>query len=179
MAENGNQRSQYFWKISLSDFTKAIRTSVPEKNKKEKDKTRKEEDKGRSAANELKQLNVLAYILQNVHERDNTFVLTYDDVADRTGVSKDTVVRIMNKLGWGNFIRKLHNGVYMVNPYMLMWGPEDKRKTLYATYIEAKAVGGGRRKSKKPEPLDDSQSSGDDALGGAGIPSPPDGDGAD
>ena len=130
MAENGNQRSQHFWKINLGDFTRAIRTSAPEKNKKEK-------DKGRSAANELKQLNVLAYILQNVHERDNTFVLTYDDVADRTGVSKDTVVRIMNKLGRSNFIRKIHNRVYMVNPYMLMWGPEDKRKTLYAAYLEA------------------------------------------
>lgn len=142
MDEQGNKKTQFFWKINLKNFSK-----IWYDEKRIKPKGSKFSDKV-VVSSELKQLNVLAYILQNIHPTDNTFILTYEKIADKTNVSTDTVVRIMRRLGEMDFIRKLQNGVYMVNPYILMWGPESKRGTLYDDYKAAKKLGKSDKKEK-------------------------------
>jgi len=146
MADQEKKHSQYFWKLNLKEFAKiwfdektvkSSGTKLPEKI---------------TDASEFKPLNVLAYILQNVHPSDNTFSLTYKEIADKTGVSQDTVVRIMRRLSQKKFIRKLHNGVYVINPYILIWGPEDKRDAIYRDqYVGAKELRKSANKSKQDE----------------------------
>lgn len=113
--------SAYFWKIDLSTFAKMWYN-------------------GAENTSQFKQLNVLAYIFQNIKATDNTIIATYQKIADDVGVSKDTVVRIMRHLGKNDFIRKRQNGVYMINPFKLMWGPEEKRLKLYSVYAEANRI---------------------------------------
>ena len=146
MAGQEKARSQYFWKLNLKEFTKIWCDEKFTKNPKSglPEKT--------TDLSEFKQLNVLAYILQNVHPSDNTFSLTYKEIAEKTDVSQDTVVRIMRRLSQKKFIRKLHNGAYIVNPYVLVWGPEGKRDMIYRDqYSKAKEL---RQPAKKK--LDDS-----------------------
>lgn len=95
--------SKFFWKLDLYEFANMWYNN-----------------KERCAKSEFKQLNVLAYILQNISQSDNTFPITYQRIAEDVGVSKDTVVRIMRHLGKNDFIRRKQNGVYIVNPYKLM-----------------------------------------------------------
>lgn len=143
------KKTQFFWKLNLNRFSKIWYEEKVIKPKETNLPTKVVE------TSELKQLNVLAYILQNIHPGDNTFILTYEKIADKTGVSKDTVVRIMRRLGEMDFIRKLQNGVYMVNPYIMMWGPENKRDVLYRDkYKEAQKLG-KHTKSNKSDASDD------------------------
>ena len=170
MVEEEKQYSKYFWKVDLKGFASAIRTSKPEKNKKQRNEDRAKS--GRSQEAELKQLSVLSYILDNIRSKDNTFSLTYEEIANYTGVSKDTVVRIINLLGAKDFIRRKHNGTYMVNPRKMVWGRDDKRDTLAEIYDEAKQFGNMRKRrepNKKSQPESpDNQPCGDDSPSSSG-----------
>ena len=141
LVEEEKQYSKYFWKIDLKGFT-----SEPEKNKKQKDEDRTKS--GQSQEAELKQLSVLSYILDSIRSKDNTFSLTYEEIANYTGVSKDTVDRIINLLGANDFIRRKHKGTYMVNPRRMVWGRDDKRDKLAEIYEEAKKFGKIRESCK-------------------------------
>lgn len=157
MARQEQKNSEFFWKLNLNRFA---RIWFYEKPVKKNGSARAEKI---TEMSELKQMNVLAYILQNVHPQDNTFLLTYDRIAKKTGVSKDTVVRIMGRLGEKDFIRKLQNGVYIVNPYVMMWGPESKRAMLWIQYKDANKL---RKTSKKePESTEEAQTELENQVG--------------
>ena len=131
MAGQKKDDSKLFWKVNLKEFTKYWYDETPGKKK---------DASGGPELSELKQLNVLAYILQNVHQSDNTVIFTYDKIAKKTGVSKDTVARIIGRLGEKDCIRKVHNGVYMINPCVMVWGTESKRSKLNSQFKEAKKI---------------------------------------
>ena len=125
-----------FWKLSIKQFSK-----IWYSKKMVKDRETGFERVVRESS-EFKQINVLAYILQSIRPGDNAFMLTYQKIAEDTGVSKDTVRRIMQRLGEMDFIRKIQNGVYVVNPYILVWGPDSKRdKIFHSTYKNAARLG--------------------------------------
>ncbi len=135
MDEQEQRGRTYFWKLNLKGFTELWhRERMGQKSRTELPTLQIENS-------EFKQLNVLAYILQNVHAGDNTVILTYKKIADDTKVSKDRVTRIMRRLGKLDFIRKLQNGVYIVNPRILVWGSESKREALCLKYEVAQKLG--------------------------------------
>jgi DNA-binding transcriptional regulator YhcF (GntR family) len=136
---------QHFWKLNIKSFAK-----IWYAQKVVKDRSTKLE-RLEIETSEFKQINVLAYILQSIRPGDNTFILTYQKIAKDTGVSKDTVLRIMRRLGEKDFVRKVQNGVYVVNPYMLVWGPDSKRDKIFHTVYKDAARLGEPSRQDDPE----------------------------
>lgn len=83
-----------------------------------------------------KQLDVFIYIVENTNQSNNTFLGTYTKIAKDVGVSRPTIAAIMKKLQDNNFIKKIQNGAWLVNPNILMKGNDSKRQILL-TYYES------------------------------------------
>jgi len=81
-----------------------------------------------------KQLDVFIYIVENTHPSTNTFIGTYAKIAKDVGVSKPTISTILKKLQENNFIKRVQNGVWAVNPNILMKGNDTKRQILLSYY---------------------------------------------
>ncbi len=81
-----------------------------------------------------KQLDVFIYIVENTNQATNMFIGTYRKIAGDLKCSLDTVSKIMKKLQENNFIKKVQNGVWLVNPNILMKGNDTKRQILLSYY---------------------------------------------
>ena len=81
-----------------------------------------------------KQLDIFIYILENTQQSNNIFIGTYTKIAKDVGVSRPTISTIMKKLQTNNFIKKIQNGVWLVNPNILMRGNDNKRQILLSYY---------------------------------------------
>ena len=81
-----------------------------------------------------KQLDVFIFIVENTQQANNTFIGTYKHIAKSVGVSEPTIAKIMKKLQENNFIKKIQNGVWLVNPNILMKGNDTKRQILLSYY---------------------------------------------
>ncbi|MED0665622.1 replication/maintenance protein RepL [Bacillus badius] len=87
-----------------------------------------------------KQLDVFIYIAENTNQSNNLFIGTYRSISEDVGVGLSTVTRIMKKLQESNFIKKKQNGVYLVNPNIMMKGNDTKRQILLSYYEEEKPL---------------------------------------
>ena len=67
-----------------------------------------------------RQLDIFIYIVENTNASNNTFIGTYKKISKDTGCSSTTIARIMKKLQENNFIKKVQNGVWLVNPNILI-----------------------------------------------------------
>lgn len=81
-----------------------------------------------------KQVDVFIYIVENTNQATNLFIGTLEKIAKDVGVSRPTVSRMMKKLQENGFVKKVQNGVYMVNPNILMKGNDHKRQILLTYY---------------------------------------------
>lgn len=106
--------TKQFWKIYLMDFLNIL------------------------GILDNKQLDVLIYILENVQQYSNLFIGTYSKIQENTKVSRQTIATIMVKLQNNNFIIKVQNGVWRVNPNIMIKGNEQKRKILVSYYQDEK-----------------------------------------
>ena len=95
-----------FWKIYLMDFLQVL------------------------GGFEYKQLDVLIYILEHTEASNNTFLGTYRNIAEKVGVSYDTVSRTITLLLNKGFLKKVQTGVYQVSPTIMMKGSEHKKQLL-------------------------------------------------
>ena len=77
-----------------------------------------------------KQLDVVLYIMKHIKPSDNTFVGTYADVSRKTNISEKTVATAFRLLLKNDFIRKIHNGIYQVNPKYMIKGNDNKRRMI-------------------------------------------------
>ncbi len=87
---------------------------------------------------EYKQVDVFIYILENTDPSNNLFIGTYRNIADACKVSPNTVFRVMKKLIQQQFIKKQHNGVWQINPNIVMKGSEHKKSLLINYFNEKK-----------------------------------------
>lgn len=99
-----------FWKIYLMDFLQVL------------------------GGFEYKQLDVLIYILEHTEASNNTFLGTYRNIAEKVGVSYDTVSRTITLLLNKGFLKKVQTGVYQVSPTIMMKGSEHKKQLLLNYY---------------------------------------------
>lgn len=83
-----------------------------------------------------KQLDIFIYIVENTNQANNIFLGTYKKISEDTGCSSRTIAKIMTKLQKNNFIKKIQNGAWLVNPNILMKGNDAKRQILL-TYYES------------------------------------------
>lgn len=81
-----------------------------------------------------KQLDVFIFIAENTQQANNTFIGTYKHIAKSINVSEPTIAKIMKKLQKHDFIKKVQNGVWLVNPNILMKGNDTKRQILLSYY---------------------------------------------
>ena len=81
-----------------------------------------------------KQLDVFIYIAENTNQSNNMFIGTYSKIAKDVNVSRPTIAKIMRKLQDNNFVKKVQNGVWLVNPNILMKGNDTKRQILLSYY---------------------------------------------
>ena len=81
-----------------------------------------------------KQVDIFIYIVENTNQSTNLFIGTYKKIADDVGVSSATIAKIMKKLQENNFIKKVQNGLWLVNPNILMKGGDTKRQILLSYY---------------------------------------------
>lgn len=87
-----------------------------------------------------KQLDVFIYIVENTSQGNNMFIGTYSKIAKDVGVCRQTIATIMKKLQENNFIKKVQNGVWLVNPNILMKGNDTKRQILLSYYESEEPV---------------------------------------
>lgn len=81
-----------------------------------------------------KQLDVFIYVIENTNSSNNVFLGTYDKISKDVGVCRQTIARVMKKLQQNNFIKKIQNGAWLVNPNILMKGNDTKRQILLTYY---------------------------------------------
>lgn len=117
-----------FWKVCLMDFLAVLGIC------------------------DSKQLDIFIYIVMNTSQATNLFVGTYKKIAAEVNVSEPTIAKIMKKLQENNFIRRVQNGVWRVNPAVLMKGDERKRQMLL-TYYESDEPSLTREKIALDEPV--------------------------
>ena len=72
-------------------------------------------------------IDVLIYICDNMQESNNTFLGTVDSIVENTCISKKTVIEALKILSKGNFIRRVRNGVYVINPDVMFKGDAAKQ----------------------------------------------------
>ena len=102
--------SKNFWKVYLMDFLTVL------------------------GIIDSKQLDVFIYIAENTNQSTNQFIGTYDKIAKDVNVSRPTIAKLMKKLQGNKFIKKVQNGVWLVNPNILMRGSDKKRQILLSYY---------------------------------------------
>lgn len=102
--------SKHFWKVYLMDFLMVL------------------------GIIDSKQVDVFIYIVENTNQSNNIFIGTYDKIANDVGVSRPTIARIVKKLQANGFVKKIQNGVWFVNPNILMRGNDTKRQILLNYY---------------------------------------------
>lgn len=101
-----------------------------------------------------KQLDIFIYIAENTNQSTNLFIGTYKKIAEEVGCSSATIATIMKKLQKNNFVSKVQNGVWRVNPNIMMKGNDNKRQILLNYYEEEKAENESLELiRKKQEPL--------------------------
>lgn len=103
-----------FWKVYLMDFLQVL------------------------GILDSKQIDVLIYLLEHTDASTNTYIGTYRKTAEGSGCSLDTTTRVMKKLQDKGFIKKIQNGVYQVNPCIMMKGTEHKKQLLLNYYEDRK-----------------------------------------
>ncbi len=81
-----------------------------------------------------KQVDIFVYIAENTNPSNNMFIGTYKKISKDVGVSEPTISRMMKKMQENNFIKKVQNGVWQVNPNILMKGDDRKRQILLSYY---------------------------------------------
>lgn len=111
-----------------------------------------------------KQLDVFIFIAENTNQGNNIFIGTYSHISKEVGVCRQTVARIMKKLQDNNFIKKVQNGVWLVNPNILMKGNDTKRQILLSYYDSEEPINEITMSRTKRTPIENTQIPGQMSL---------------
>ena len=80
----------------------------------------------------------LAFWLLDNLDRENKITMTYRQIADKSGMSYQTVYRTMNALIESDFLVKINGGAYRVNPDVLFKGGKSDRLNVLLQYRDEK-----------------------------------------
>lgn len=108
--------SKHFWKCYMSEFLKVMESLNG------------------------KQVKVFIYIIRHTRPSDNTFIGTYDKIVKGAECSRQTVAVTIKKLKKYGFIKKIQNGVWLINPDVLMKGNVFKHDSLRKKYDKTPPV---------------------------------------
>lgn len=80
-----------------------------------------------------KKTKLAFWILDNLTS-ENLFIMTQRDIREKTGISLQVINETMRALVENNFLQKVHNGVYRVNPDMIFKGSRKNRMNVLLEY---------------------------------------------
>jgi len=85
-----------------------------------------------------KKIQVINYLFEIMNLKDNTISITYKEIEKNTGVSYPIVVETFKILLDSNFLVKVRQSFYMINPDLIIRGKTNKRINLLIRYNEIK-----------------------------------------
>jgi len=80
--------------------------------------------------------SVIAYMVRN-REPGNLLVDTYSTIASKTGASVSSVRRVMSAMNAKGLLRKLRNGVYIINGDVIRYGSRSAGAAIAAVWAGA------------------------------------------
>jgi len=81
-----------------------------------------------------KKLKIVKYILNKMNTKDNTVYFTQRGLSNELGISLQTINDTIKILVNSNFMKKIQNGVYQINPDIIIKGSTGKRVNLLIQY---------------------------------------------
>ena len=81
-----------------------------------------------------KKMKVVDYLFSNMRREDNTISATQRAISKETNVSIVVVSQTLKILRETNFLKKIQNGLYMINPDLVVRGTAGKRLNLLIRY---------------------------------------------
>lgn len=87
-----------------------------------------------------RQFKVFIYIVGHIRPSDNLFIGTYGNIIKGVGCCRQTVATTMKKLQEFDFIKKVHIGVWIINPDIIMKGNDRKRHKLLSDYSNVESI---------------------------------------
>ena len=81
----------------------------------------------------------LAFWIIDHLDKENKLTMTYRQIADKSGISLDTVRVTMKSLMDSNFLERINQGAYRVNPDVVFKGGRTGRLYVLYQYNETKA----------------------------------------
>lgn len=80
-------------------------------------------------------IRVAMFIMNNIN-RDNEFLMTYRGIQDETGISLQTISDTMKALQESDFLQKVRNGYYRINPDVIYKGGKSDRLNVLLKYTK-------------------------------------------
>lgn len=80
------------------------------------------------------------WILDNL-DRENKLTMTYRQIAEKSGISLDTVRVTMKALIESNFLQRINQGAYRVNPDTVFKGSRSSRMNVLYQYQQVEEEG--------------------------------------
>lgn len=84
-----------------------------------------------------KKVKLAFWIIENLN-KENQLTMTYRQIAEQSGISYQTVVNTITSLIESNFLVRINQGVYQVNPDVIFKGTRNGRMNVLYQYTTAK-----------------------------------------
>jgi len=82
----------------------------------------------------------VAMFLMYCRDNENFVNMTYDEMAEATEISKRTIVETVRILIEENFMQKIRNGKYQINPDLVFKGGKNQRMDILISYRKTKQL---------------------------------------
>ncbi|TKD48702.1 replication/maintenance protein RepL [Streptococcus mitis] len=86
-----------------------------------------------------KKIHILTSIMDNLN-KENQFLYTYSMIEKETGISRRTIADTMTALQESDFLKKVKNGHYEVNPDQIFKGGKKSRMDILLRYKNLSAL---------------------------------------
>lgn len=80
-----------------------------------------------------KKMNLVLWLMKEKNS-ENQIVMTYKQIAEKSGISEDTVNKTMRLLLQNDFLRRVNMGAYQINPDIIFKGGKSKRFDVLLSY---------------------------------------------
>ena len=96
-----------------------------------------------------KKMKVVNYIFENLNTQENLFIGTHEEISEKLGISRPVVSQTFKLLVDAGLMIKKQNGVYMLNPDIVVKGKTGKRINLLVKYKDIEKEYYKKKKNKE------------------------------
>ena len=86
-----------------------------------------------------KKVKILQFIINNMN-KENQFLYTYSMIEKETNISRATIAETMTSLQSADFLKKVKNGHYEINPDVIFKGGKNARMDILIRYKNLTAI---------------------------------------